>query len=317
MVYQQQPQQYGGQPQPQYGQQVATQTPQGGYGAGASAGPAMPAPEVKWSGLSTGGAFKVPVVAFIGRLTDIVEDFGSSFGMRLIERYDQVQILESPAPWPWATIDVSIKYSDREESGWGRHVASAKQLGIATNAPTLAAAKAELIGKIYELRQKSETYGEDSKTGNPMHGDVWRFVRVIQPGQGQAFPQPQYVQPTPVGVAQTTAAPGTPTSPPANVVQPQPAASPITAPAPQPSPAPQATAGFNLVPDPSDTAAIRAKKLLHGRALNEWLGVALIDEKVKADPPFINTVYDQSFIVGLKASGQVQLGADGKFQVIS
>jgi len=302
MVYQQ---------QPQYGQQMPT--PQGGYGQppqpvygippGVMPGPSMSAPEIKWSGLSTGGAFKVPVIAFIGRLTAIVEDAGSQFGLRLIEKYDQVQILESPAPWPWATIDISIKYSDREESGWGRHVASAKVLGIATQAPNLAAAKAELIGKMYELRQKDETYGEDAKTGQTFHGDVWRFVRVVQPGQAQTFPQPQYVQPQPTPVP----APMAP--------QPVPAPANVT---PSPAPVPSGTpAGLNLTPDPSDTAAIRAKKLLNGRALNEWLGVALIDDRIKADPAFINSVYDQSFIVGLKASGQVTQGADGKFQVVS
>uniref|UniRef100_A0A6M3J4Q6 Uncharacterized protein n=2 Tax=viral metagenome TaxID=1070528 RepID=A0A6M3J4Q6_9ZZZZ len=305
MVYQQ---------QPQYGQQMST--PQGGYGQppqpvygappGAMPGPSMPAPEIKWSGLSTGGAFKVPVIAFIGRLTSIVEDAGSQFGLRLIEKYDQVQILESPAPWPWATIDISIKYSDREESGWGRHVASAKVLGIAAQAPNLAAAKAELIGKMYELRQKDETYGEDAKTGQTFHGDVWRFVRVVQPGQAQTFPQPQYAQPQPTPVQ--------PVGPQVAIPAQQPVAQTQS---PAPAPAPQATGGLNLTPDPSDTAAIRAKKLLNGRALNEWLGVALIDDRIKADPAFINSVYDQSFIVGLKASGQVTQGADGKFQVVS
>lgn len=281
MVYQQQPIQ-----QP-YGQPAQVQ-----YGAppGVTPGqPGMPQPEVKWSGLSTGGAFKIPVVAFIGRLMDMVYDTQSAFGLRVVEKFDQVQILESPVPWPWATVELSVKYSDREESGWGRHVASAKAIGLAQQAATLDQAKAELVGKIFEMRQTHENYGEDSKTGQAMHGDVWRFVRALLVG-GQAPTQPQYVQ----AVATVTA--------PAVPAVPQQPAQPV---------------GFNTTLLPTDTAPVRAKKLLHGRALNEFLGVALVDEKVKADPPFVNSIFDQSFIVGLKASGQVVLGADGKFQVVA
>jgi len=262
--------------------------------------PGMPPAEIKWSGLSTGGAFKIPVVAFIGRLTDMVYDAQSQFGLRIIEKYDQVQILESPAPWPWATIDLSVKYSDKEESGWGRHVSSAKALGLAQTIANLDGAKAELIGKVYELRQKDETYGEDTKTGQTMHGDVWRFVRVIQPGQApQNFPQPQYAVPQ-------APAPVAPVAPAPQVV--------VASVAPV---APPVAGAFNIAPDPSDTAPVRAKKLLHNRTLNEWLGVALMDDKVKADPAFINSVYDQSFIVGLKGAGQVIVDAEGKFQVVA
>lgn len=277
-------QQYGG--QPQYG------APPPQYGQPPGAAP-QAQPEIKWSGLNKGGSFKVPVIAFIGRLTDMVYDAQSSFGLRIVEKYDQVQILESPVPWPWAAIELSIKYSDRENSGWGKHVESAKQIGIAQNVATLEQAKTELVGKVYEMRQVHENYGED-KDGKSMTGDVWRFVRIMGAGQGQApAPQPQYAQP-PQYV------------PPLSV--------PVV-----PAPVPQSaqTTGFSTQLLPTDTAPIRAKKLLHGRMLNEWLGVALLDDKIKADPGFINSVYDQSFIVGLKASGQVVLGADGKFQVIS
>ena len=265
----------------------------------------MPQAEIKWSGLSTGGAFKVPVIAFIGRLTEMLEDAGSQFGLRIIEKYDQVQILESPAPWPWATIDISIKYSDRESSGWGYHVASAKALGLATQATTLAQAKAELGGKVYEMRQTEQTYGEDRQTGQVMKGDVWKFMRIVQPGQAQQFPQPQYAQPQPVvqPIVQSPGAAMPPIQPQAPVVQPTAQATPTGAP--------------NITLSPDDTPAIRAKKLLHGRALNEWLGVALVDDKVKADAAFNNTIYDQSFIVGLRASGQIEQGTDGKFVVIA
>jgi len=273
-----------------YGQQ---QPQQPSYGA-----PGMPVPMphgpapmpsvVKWGGLSAGGSNKIPVVCFIGRLTDILfvpDNFGN---YQVQEKYDQVQILESPAPWPWATLDLPIKYSEREDSGWGRHVGSAKTLGLAQNAASLDEAKADLIGKSYELRQKEEDYGEDKKTGQKFKGDVWRFVRIVQAGgQQQSFPQPQYAQPVAAAApSQTTAAPAP-------------------------------TGNFSPIVAPTDTAAVRAKKLLHGKTLNEFLGVALVDDKIKADSAFTNSIFDQSFIVGLKAGGQVVLGADGKFNVIA
>lgn len=279
------------------------------YGAPVGQPIGMPPAEIKWSGLSTGGAFKIPVIAFIGRLTEVVKDASSQYGLRIVEKYDQVQILESPVPWPWATVDVSIKYSDRESSGWGYHVASAKALGLAAQAATLDQAMAELVGKIYAMRQSAQSYGDDRQTGQAMHGDVWRFERILAPGQVQPFPQPQYAAPQPAPVTQPV------TQPQPQSVTGVPAQTP--APAPVVAAAPPPTGVFNPVLDPADTASVRAKKLLHGRALNEWLGVALIDDKIKADPAFINTIYDQSFIVGLKASNQVTQGADGKFVVVA
>ncbi len=315
-----------GQPAPVYGYGQPPGQQPGAYGVPPVGQPiGMPPAEIKWSGLSIGGAFKIPVVCFIGRLTEVIKDGSSQYGLRIIEKYDQVQILESPVPWPWATVDVSIKYSDRESSAWGYHVESAKALGLAAQAATLDQAMAELVGKIFELRQSDQSYGEDKATGQTMKGDVWRFVRIVQPGQAQAFPQPQYAVPAPLPATVAVPQP---------VAQPQPVVAPVQAvPVAAPvdpaqaaaiaaqvlaqsiAPAPAGT--VDLVPNPVDTAAVRAKKLLHGRALNEWLGVALLDDKIKADPAFTNTIYDQSFIVGLKASGQVVMAADGKFTVIA
>lgn len=320
MNMQAQPQPDYGQQQPQYGAPPLQQA----YGAPQAGAPmgmpiSMPPAEIKWSGLSTGGAFKVPVISFIGRLTEVVKDSSSQYGLRIIEKYDQVQILESPVPWPWATIDISIKYSDRESSGWGYHVESAKKLGLATQAATLDQAMAELVGKAFELRQSEQSYGEDKATGAGMKGDVWRFQRIVVPGQPQAFPQPQYAVPPAVPPPPTPPVVPPPAAmPPITPLPGPPVAAPeaVAAAAPVPPP-PPVVATVNVTLDPSDTAAVRAKKLLHGRALNEWLGVALVDDKIKADPAFINTIYDQSFIVGLKASNQVLAGTDGKFAVIA
>lgn len=323
---------YGQQPPPaQPGYGAPAPAPYGtppAYGApppGAQPMPAggmMPQPDIKWSGLSTGGAFKIPVVCFIGRLTEVLKDASSQYGLRLIEKYDQVQILESPVPWPWATVDVSIKYSDRESSGWGYHVESAKALGLALNASTLDEAMGELVGKIYELRQSEQSYGEDKQTGQAMKGDVWRFTRIVQPGQAQAFPQPQYATPQPAPAPAPAPVTGQIFAAPAPIAQPvatTPAPAPVAPIQPPVASAPVAppAGAFDCTLATTDTAAIRAKKLLSGRALNEWLGVALVDDVVKADSAFINTIYDQSFIVGLKAAGQITQEQDGKFAVVS
>ena len=323
------PQQYGQPPAPApsaYGAPPPAATPT--YGVPVGVPPvAMPA-EIKWSGLEVGGAFHLPVIAFIGRLMDMVEDTQSQYGLRIIEKFDQVQILESPAPWPWATIDPSIKYSTKENSNWGKHIASAKALGLAINAATLAEAKADLVGKMFEMRQVTESYGENRATGEGMKGDVWKFIRIVTPGSAPVAPQPQYATPAlvaqPVSVVAPLPAPAPAPAPvPVAAVPPVPAAvpAPVAAPpaAPIPAPVPVATpppAGtFDPTIQPDDTAAVRAKKLLHNKALNEWLGVALTDDKIKGDAAFINTIYDQSFIVGLKAQGVATVGPDSKFTI--
>jgi len=231
-------------------------------------------------------------------------DTESQYGFRIVEKYDQVQILQSPSPWPWATLDFSIKYSNREESGWGRHIASAKALGLATNAATLDEAKKELIGKTYELKQQEESYEGGRQRDQVMKGNVWRFVRVVEP----SVPTTPYVVP--------------PVAPPPAPAPIQGFQSPpiVVQGALSPSPAPTLVQGVLPIDapnalDPGDAPEVRAKKLLHGRTLNEWLGVALVDEKI-AGSAVVNSIYDQSLIVGLKASGQVVQDADGRFQVI-
>ena len=307
-------------PQPNYGQQ-----PPMAPGYGQQQPPAqqqMPPTEIKWGGLAK-GAQKIPVIEFIGRLVDMQLDTANQNGVYINESYDQVQILESPAPWPWATVGpIGIKYSDREESGWGRHVSSAKELGLAVNAMTFDQAKADLIGKTFRMRQADENYGTDQKTGQTFHGNVWRFKQVVGQGGSTGYqPPPQ----TPVPMPQPNF-PQPPYAPPVNQQQvPQPPVyqQPYVPPTNPQVPAPQqqqqapAPAGFNAMPLPTDTAAVRAKKLLHGRALNEFLAVALVDPIIKADPAFVNSIFDQSFIVGLKAQNQVSLGADQKFTVIA
>jgi len=275
-------------PQPMQGQQPPYQ--QHGY----APPQAMPSPEqVIWSGLEQGAAAKIPLTRWIGRFDSY--GFDSAFGnLRVVEKFVQVQVLETTAPWPYATCDVPIKISTKEDSGFGRHITSIKALGLTLRAKTLKEAMDELIGKTFEVVKVMESYGEN-RAGEAMQGEVVRFVRIIQVGgvsMGQQqsptmMQQPQYMAQPPV---MQQYAPPTPQYAPA--------------PAPAPRPVVQTTAEFDTNPSPTDTPSIRAKKLLHGKTLNEFLGVALLDDVVK-DPQFINSVFDQSFLVTLKASGQV------------
>jgi len=260
--------------------------PQGGVGQG------IPLPELKWSGLKTGGQYKSPLNKFIGRMDSYALDTQAAYGLRIVLRFSQLQVLETTAPWPWATADISVKYSDSENSGWGKLVKSAKDLGLAIQAATLQEAMNDLVGKIFEMHQSvNEHFGED-KEGKAMLGDVWRFVRILQMG---GFQQPAY------------GTPSVPAAPPTPAMTTPPAAQQVPAPTPQ----------VDMTPQPTDTAAMRAKKLLHGKRLNEFLGVALIDPVIKADAAFVNSIFDQSFIVGLKASGQVALDTNtGVFTVV-
>ncbi len=306
---------YAGQ-QPVYAQPAPGQPPYGQPGA-------VAIPDIKWSGLKVGGAYKIPLTRFIGRFDGYELDTQSTFGVRVVEKYSQVQVLETTAPWPWATADVSIKYADSDNSAWGRHVGSAKTLGLALAAQSLQEAMTELVGRYFELVQAVESYGENQQ-GQPMTGDVWRFVRLVQPGATMPAAQPviqpaQVVQPIQV-VAQPVVQPVVdPALAQAQAqAQAQAAAAQAAAVA---QPAPVAVAPVPGVFDttllPTDTPALRAKKLLQGRALNEFLGVALIDDIIKGDGAFLNSIFDQSLIVGLKSSGQVvQDAATGVFTVL-
>jgi hypothetical protein len=243
-------------------------------------------PEVKWSGLQTGGGFKSPLGRFMGLLAGHVYDTQAKFGMRVVLKFVQVQVMETTAPWPWPEAEVSVKYSDSEGSAWGKLVKSAKDLGLAIQAQSFDEAMKDLTGKFYEMvHTPNESFGED-KDGKPMLGDVWRFARVLQPMAAQPQMQQQYapvqqqMAPAPVGMQPQAQV---------QVVQ---QAQPVV------------TGGL----DPNDSAPIRAKKLLNGKNLASFLGVALTDPVIKApqNAAFINTIFDQSFIAGLKASGQAR-----------
>jgi len=252
-------------------------TPTGGYvPPGYQPPTAQQMPFPRWSGFQSAGGYRIPLLRFIGRLDGWGWDTQSQFGARVLLNFSQVQPLEMTSPYPWATATLSIKHSDKENSSWHRTVASAKELGLAVNAPTLEEAMKEMVGKLYEMRQTmGESFGED-REGKELHGDVWRFVRMVS---GMVPPS----------VFPTTMAP--PVVPPVAPV------------------VPSAQPTLDLTPATTDTAPIRAKKLLHGRNLAEFLSAVLIDPLIKepSNAGFFNSILDRSFIAALVSSGQAVL----------
>ena len=274
MVYQP-PQQ-----QPGYQQPPIVRT--GGYVPPGYQPPAQQMPSPRWSGFQPAGGYRISLLRFIGKLDSWGWDTQSQFGARVLLNFSQVQPLEMTSPYPWATATLSIKHSDRENSAWQRLTASARELGFGANIAiddprAFEKAMGEMMGRLYEMRQTTgESFGED-REGKELHGDVWRFVRVV------------------TGMVPPSAF-SAPMAPP---VAP-PAVAPVVPPA-QPT--------LDLTPTPTDTAPIRAKKLLHGRNLAEFLSAVLIDPVIK-DPTnagLFNSILDRSFMAALVSNGQVVL----------
>lgn len=318
--------------QPQQGQQ-----PQGfapyhnpAYPGMGTMGPQAPAPgipmdaEIKWSNLDSGGVLKTPLKKFIGRFDSYKkeEHFNNLY---VCYKFSNVQVLDTDAPWPYATADIYIKYSNRENSGWGKHVESVKGLGLAQTASTLDAAIADLQGKVFEVHKDIESYGTDKATGNNMQGEVFRFVRIIQPGVPQPQPQVQQtpvappsppvqpVQTTPPQVAQVPT-PVAPAMDPAVLAALQ-AAGAIPAMAPSPVPTTVQPTGFDLNVKPDDTPYNRALKLINGRNLNEFLGLALTDDRIKSDDEFVKSIYNSGFVNSAKHAGQI-VEENGIYKVV-
>lgn len=273
-----------------------------------------PIPDIKWSNLSTGGAFKIPIGRFIGKLNSVGKDFDQKHGnMYVVFNFTDFQILEANDPWQQPVIPVRVKYADSTNSSWGRTVESAKRLGLAKAAGTLDEALGELVGRWYEMSQTfNESFGEDAQ-GKTLAGNVWRFFRIVDPTQVFAQP-PQYAQPQQYAqpamaqpMAQTAPTP-MPTQMPQQVAQT--VAAPVApmaqaAPAAQPAAAPQ-----------METPQTRAKVLLHGKSFGDFLVAAMNDNVVKSDPAFVNTILNQTFVKGLVDSGQAVV-QNGVYAVIA
>lgn len=190
-------------------------------------------PEVKWSGLKTGGSFKHPLGRFIGRMDSHSYDTQNKFGMRVVFHFSGVIVMEARAFFTGDTTEIQIKYSDSENSAWGKWVESAKLVGKATMAATLNEAIQELLNNWYEVYQITEEYGTDDK-GQVMKGDVWRIARIVpvaqvqqimaakgasQPQQpmGQTLPPVPPVPPVPQMPQQQVQTPLAPVAPPAQI----------------------------------------------------------------------------------------------------
>lgn len=80
---------------------------------------------VKTRGLQEGNA-RTPLEEFTGRLVAVVPrmeatNFGGIGGQRLnIDlKYDDVVVIKATEPYPFETAEITIRYSDSKNSGWG------------------------------------------------------------------------------------------------------------------------------------------------------------------------------------------------------
>jgi hypothetical protein len=314
-------------------------------------------PTVKWSGLTKGN--KLPINRAIGTMQRFYYDTQSQYGLRVVFVMGDPgwQILASDAPWTERSMEISIKYSEKENSAWGEFVGSAKSLHLAEQAMTMEAAAGDLMGKCFEVEQVEKDYGEQKEgdqKGTTMKGSVWHLLRIVplaaNPVNTQQFVPPGFPAPqatvtswpvSPDGrwklnpssnqwepnnpiPPPAPAAPPVPVAPPVPQMPPIPPAPPMAPPvpvAPMAPPIPPAIPGtFDSSLKPDDTPHIRAKKLLHGQTVNGFMGLALIDPIVKSDQQLVNAIFSQSWFIGLKSSNPTQVSQDaqsGKYTVLA
>lgn len=113
---------------------------------------------------------KTPLREFTGILDGITP---GEFGKKDLN-FKEVEVVESIEPYNFPTATLSIKYSNRLDSGWGIFGESlVKFLG-----------EDEDVKDTYGLRfhmkmeEGHEYSGKDKETGKPFVGDVWRVVEL-------------------------------------------------------------------------------------------------------------------------------------------
>ncbi len=301
----------------------------------------QPMQKPSWRGLTGGGA--TPVAEFVGQ----VGSWGlatNQFGQQVVFKIQQAQILHSDTPYPYAELDLSIRYSESQNSGWGKFGESvATSFGVSMEALDIDG----LIGQtIHCVRHDNYTFFVD-RQGVPAVGSYWEMVSLVQPGQQVAS---IYAQVNPAGALVTAPNPnGTLAMPPPMVPQiptpmaPQPPPAmvpvatqpapippvpvapvvPVAAPIPTPIvPAPPVAivAPAILVapvgpPDGSGAETV-AKQLLHGKTLSDFYREAMQSEAIRANPTLSQSILMQTYVESLKQQGVAIENADGTYSVV-
>lgn len=134
--------------------------------------------ELSVRGLRAGGS-KTVLREFKGKLDSITP---GEFGKKDLNFLD-VEAIKSTEPYEFPTATISIKYSNRKESGWGIFGESLlpflAETGYGEDGEQPEDIK-DTFGKEYHmLMEEGHVYsGKDAQTGKPFTGDVWRVVEL-------------------------------------------------------------------------------------------------------------------------------------------
>ena len=294
-----------------------------------------------FSNMVDGG--RVPVAEFIGlyeswKLTE------TQFGQAIVLHFSNCQVMESDAPWPYAEVDLQIRYSNNLRSGYGLFGESlAAALGIPRESCDLEVTKNYFL---HIVREDEHIYGQNQQTGEPMKGLVWHVVQAVAPGsaapvpvrhqlyppkvmaavagvqgvqpvvgQGVAPVAPAQIVPQAPVVAQSATAPQAAVAPPIN----QPATIPV---APPPTTQPVVTAQVPPVNQPvatdvvvTATSEMRALELLNGKDRDTWTREVMNDQSIRGDANLFNAILNNQWLSMMMNNGRVVQNADGTFSV--
>lgn len=290
----------------------------------------QPMSKPSWRGLQGGGT--TPVGEFVGT----VGSWGlaqSQYGQQVVFKINQAQILHTDTPFPYAELDLSIKYSEAQNSGWGKFGESiARALGISMEVLDID----QLIGQVIHcVRNDNYTFFVD-KSGQAAIGSYWELVQFVQPGTSvpSIFAQKNPVTGVPPNSNSAAAVPpmpppalATPSNPgiPTPVIPTVPIPAPIPVPvvpvavplAPPVAPAVPvpATPVIPTAPDGNNAEEV-AKQLLHGKTLSEFYRDAMQNPEIRANPSISQAIVMQAYVEGLKAQGVATENPDGTFSVV-
>lgn len=262
-----------------------------------------------WKNMKGGGS-KTPVAEAVGLFSGWKTEVSNFGGNNVVLSFTNCQMLKLDAPYPYPDWDLSIKFSESINSGWGIIGTSlAEGLGLELDMLDIDLLRGRWC---HMLREDNHSFGTN-KTVNPpqeMLGSVWRLVRFVQPGESVVSVAP-VMAPTPVA----TPAPAQAIAAPVAVAAPAPVAvAAVAAPvaiAPVATPAPVVAAG-ELSTDPQT----RALQLLHGKDLSAFFQAAIPDPIIRQDGSLVQTITSNAYVPAQVAAGKAIQNADGTYSVV-
>lgn len=223
-----------------------------------------------WRGLKSVGDFKTPVIEFVGKLSKWRTE-PSQFGNTIRMQFTNCQVLRADAPYTAAEVSLNIKFSEYENSGWGKLGASfAKVLNTSIDLLDVDF----LVGQfLHMLRYDNVDFGFVTKEGDQARGTVWACEAIVLPGAS--------VAPKSIAPVLPIASPSISITVPSGV----PVASPLLH---------------------ANNIEEKVLYLMHGKTLAEWYQTVLTDTDVRAKPDIQNSILGGTFLAAKKASGEVK-----------